>query len=90
MIIGKLYQVTVRTNKKKKNISQPILVTEQDNALFGKKLDMLEPGEIFVPLEECRTFIETKLQIVKVCTPRGIKGYATFFEGECEYQIVKE
>ena len=85
MNVGKLYQVVAN-----KNSPQGILVSESPDVMFTGVLDILKPDEIFVPLEENKKFKHVKLEVVKVCTPRGIKGYAAFFEGSVEYKAVNQ
>jgi hypothetical protein len=85
MNVGKLYQVVAN-----KNSPEGILVSKSPDVLFTGVLDILKPDEIFIPLEENKTFKRTKVEIVKVCTPRGITGYAAFFEGSVEYKPVNQ
>lgn len=85
MNIGKLYQVTSKDT---------IPVFETPEILFSPTIDVLNPESVFIPLEDPSASVPKRkgkvLEIVKVCTPNGVKGYAAFFFGSSEYKQVSE
>ena len=83
MNIGKLYRVKKVTKSRNINV---VIISESPNLLFNKTLDVLNNNDIFIPLEQSGK--TSGLEVIKVCTPKGITGYAAFFRNEFSYEEV--
>ena len=83
MNIGKLHRIKKVTKSRNTNV---VAVVESPEILFTKAMDEMFADEIFIPLELVSK--SRKLEVLKVCTSKGIKGYAAFFLDEFEYEEV--